>query len=143
MLDSSAIRITLPQELYQQVRQSATQSKRSIEDEIIAVVEYAFAKDENWEQISSDIDSALQQLAYLDDQELWQAARQVAPVELSNQMQELVFKQQAQGLSDSEQQEARQLQHYAHKLMLVRAEAALLLKKRDHDITSLSPSPVQ
>ena len=143
MLDSSAIRITLPQELYQQVRQSATQSKRSIEDEIIAVVEYAFAKDENWEQISSDIDSALQQLAYLDDQELWQAARQVAPVELSNQMQELVFKQQAQGLTDSEQQEARQLQHYAHKLMLVRAEAALLLKKRGHDITSLSPSPIQ
>ncbi|HRW11469.1 MAG TPA: hypothetical protein P5121_40505, partial [Caldilineaceae bacterium] len=58
----------------------------------------------------------LAQLPFLDDTHLWQAARQVAPVEKNERIQELVLKQQAEGLTDVEAQEAQQLQEYAHRL---------------------------
>lgn len=40
----------------------------------------------------------------------------------------------------SEQQEMQQLQQLAHRVMLLRAEAAVLLKQRGQDITSLRQS---
>lgn len=52
-------------------------------------------------------------------------------------MQQLVLKQQAEGLTATEAAEAQHLQHYAHRLMMIRAEAAVLLQQRGFDITSL------
>lgn len=143
MIDSSSVHLKLPPRLYQQVKQRADQTKRSVEDELVALVENAFAEIEDWDRIPPDISAALQQLAYLDDQTLWQAARQTAPAEMSIRMQELVLAQQAEGLTSIEQQEVQQLQHYAHKLMMVRAEAALLLKQRGYDITTLRNPSIQ
>ncbi|MCB0185149.1 MAG: hypothetical protein KDE31_12835 [Caldilineaceae bacterium] len=79
----------------------------------------------------------LAQLPFLDDTHLWQAARQVAPIEKNERIQELVLKQQAEGLTTAKEQEAQQLQEYAHRLMLIRAEAAVLLKNKGYDISTL------
>jgi hypothetical protein len=52
-------------------------------------------------------------------------------------MQELLDKQDEEGLTRKEMQEARQLSELANRIMLVRAKAAVLLKKRGHDIKKL------
>jgi len=48
-------------------------------------------------------------------------------------------------LTATEQQEVQQLQQYAQQLMLIRAEAAVLLQQRGFDISTLrqrvSPAP--
>jgi len=61
----------------------------------------------------------------------------VASAEKNERMQQLVLKQQAEGLTATEREETQQLQHYAHRLMMIRAEAAVLLQQRGFDITPL------
>jgi hypothetical protein len=53
----------------------------------------------------------------------------------------LTWKQQSEGLTEAEQQEAQQLQRLAHRVILLRAEAAVLLKERGCDISSLRQTP--
>jgi hypothetical protein len=55
-------------------------------------------------------------------------------------MAQLVWKQQAEGLTFAEEEEAALLQHYAQQVMLIRAEAAALLAERGHDVDQLISS---
>ncbi|MCA9930674.1 MAG: hypothetical protein KC419_19450 [Anaerolineales bacterium] len=49
----------------------------------------------------------------------------------------MIEKQEAEGLTSSEQQEVVLLRQFANRTMLLRAEAAVLLKSRGLDISSL------
>lgn len=132
------LQVNLTNDLYQQVRQRANKTNRSVEAEVIAAVE-AFLATKTDAQIELPLALAeeLAQLPFLDDTHLWQAARQIAAPEKNERIQELVLKQQAEGLTATEQQEVQQLQQYAQRLMLIRAEAAVLLQQRGFDISTL------
>jgi hypothetical protein len=131
------LQLNLPNELYQQVKQRAGKTNRTVEAEVIGAVEALLAADDDQVGLPPDVAEEIAQLPFLDDAHLWQAARQLAPPEKNERMQELVLKQQAEGLTEAEQQEAQQLQQYAHRLMMIRAEAAVLLQQRGYDITTL------
>ncbi len=66
-----------------------------------------------------------------------QAAQKTVEPEKAGRMQELVLKQQAEGLTEIETQEANILKDYANLVMMVKAEAAVLLKERGIDIYNL------
>lgn len=134
------LEVTLTNELYQQVKQRAGQANRTVEAEVVAVVEALLAGEDGQISLPLPLAEELAQLAFLDDTHLWQAARQVAAMEKNERMQQLVLKQQAEGLTAAEAAEAQQLQHYAHRLMMIRAEAAVLLQQRGFDITALRQS---
>ena len=136
-MELEMVSLPLPPQLYQQVKQRAAKTNRPIEAELLAVVEHALVEDDNWAGIPLDIAAEVQQLACLANEDLWQAAQQIAPQEKMERMQTLVLKQQAEGLTVNEQQEAEQLQHYAQLIMLVRAEAAFLLRKRGYELSTL------
>lgn len=86
-------------------------------------------------------DNQLEQLSVLDDTQLRQVAEQRVPAEQSERMQVLVERQQREGLLSDEAAEALRLQRYAQRTMRLRAEAAVLLKRRGHKVDSLlSPS---
>ncbi|HQF71159.1 MAG TPA: hypothetical protein PLH39_07775 [Promineifilum sp.] len=68
---------------------------------------------------------------------LLQAARMRVPEDRAKRMQELVWKQQSEGLTAVEEDEAAQLQQFARRVMLVRADAAALLAARGHDVAGL------
>ena len=55
----------------------------------------------------------------------------------AERMQRLVWKQQSEGLTVAEEDEAQQLQQHAQQVMLIRAEAAALLAERGFDVDSL------
>jgi hypothetical protein len=61
---------------------------------------------------------------------LWSAAQVTAPADKTARMQELVEKQQLEGLTADEQAEAALLSHFFNRIMLVQAKAAVLSKER-------------
>ena len=134
------VTVQLPERLYEQLKRQAKKSNRPIEPELVAAVENNFTEVKDWIGIPADIAEEIKQLAFLDDEHLWQAAKITVPQEKSGRMQELALKRQTEGLTDTEQKEAEQLLHFANRVMMVRAEAAIMLKNRGMDITSLELS---
>lgn len=130
-----SVTVQLPDNLYQRMRRRARIRNRSVADEVAAVIEQAIA-----EEITPPPDDMLEQLAHLSEQDLWAAARLHVPEELSARMQALVWKEQAEGLIPAEQEEAGQIQRYGQHVMLVRAEAAALLRERGFDVSVLIDS---
>ena len=89
------------------------------------------------EQLPADLETELSQLEQFSDEELWRAARMTAPAEKTDRMQLLVEKQQLEGLTVGEKEEAALLSQFFNRIMLVRAKAAVLLKMRGHDVDQL------
>jgi len=92
------------------------------------------------DDLPHDIADDLAQLAFLTDAELWQAAQTTLPRSDSERMQALMFKRQRDGLTSTEEREAQRLAHRADRTMLVRGQAAVLLKNRGHDVSNLKPA---
>ena len=132
------VTVRLPDLLYRQIERQAQQMRRSIEDELVVVVSSALP---DLDALPNDIADDLAQLVFLNDAELWQAARTTLPIKDSERMQALVIKRQNDGLTDAEEREAQRLVHRADRAMLVRAQAAALLKERGHDVSSLLSDP--
>jgi uncharacterized protein YmfQ (DUF2313 family) len=87
--------------------------------------------------LSFDLEDSLAQLSLLDDQALWRAARTSFAADAAHQLEELHLKRQREGLTESEAQSATTLLQQYERVMLVRAQAAALLKQRGHDVSSL------
>ena len=62
------------------------------------------------------------------------------PSEVSRELETLHHKQQRKGLTDAEAQTLAALIRQYERLMLVRAQAAVLLKQRGHDVAGLIKS---
>jgi hypothetical protein len=130
------ITLRLPDMLFRQIERRAQRTRRPVEDELVAVVSSALP---TLDDLPADIADELAQLGYLTDAELWQAAHTALLLSDSERMQALLLKRQRDGLSVAEEREARRLAHRADRTMLVRAQAAALLKDRGHDISSVRP----
>lgn len=81
--------LTIPDALYQHLKERAERNQRSIEDEILAILAAAL---EN-EPIPLDIQAAVESLPTLDDAALWQVAEtsHFSRAE-SNEVTEMLFK---------------------------------------------------
>ena len=126
-----SITVQLPDTLYQRIRRRAREQNRSIEDEVIEVVEKAITT------AAPSTAELLEQLPHLADDDLWRAARLRVADDRAERMQRLVWKQQSEGLTVAEEDEAQQLQQHAQQVMLIRADAAALLAERGFDVDSL------
>ena len=128
------VTIRLPDRLYHQVKQRARRMQRSVEEEVVAAVEVALpALDELPLAVADEIG----QMFFLTDQELWQAARSKVTSTENRRMQALLLKRQREGLSPEEETEAERLAQRQERVMLVRAQAAALLKERGQDVSDL------
>lgn len=128
------VTIRLPETLYHQVKARARRTQRTIEDEVAAVVAAALPE---LDDLLPPISDEMEQMAFLTDHELWQAARSTMTAIESRRMQALLLKRQGEGLSLDEEAEAEQLVRRQERLMLIRARAAALLKQRGHDMADL------
>lgn len=131
------VNVSLPESLYRRVQQRAEGMNRSVAAELAAVVEDALSADDAWIGVPTDIAAEVAQLHFLDDDHLQRAAQVTVPIDKSERMQTLSQKMGAEGLTTAEEEEIRQLQHYAQRVLLVRAEAAVLLQQRGFDISAL------
>ena len=83
--------------------------------------------------------TALAQMAYLNDAALWQAARTTMTAEQRACLEALHDKQQREGLTAEEQAEEQALLTLYRETLLVRAQAAVLLKQRGYDVSFRPP----
>jgi len=90
------------------------------------------------DELPADLAEAISPLALLDDQALWRAARSHLPLEAATQTEALHFKRQREGLTEAESYTIAGLVRQYERAMLVRAQAAALLKERGHDVSELT-----
>jgi hypothetical protein len=76
-------------------------------------------------------------MSFLCDKALWNAARSHLSSEDAIQLEALNLKQQYEGLGAEEKLIHEQLLHQYEHVMLVRAQAAALLKQRGYDVSEL------
>lgn len=126
------ITLRLPVEILQQIERAAAHAHRPVDD---ILVEAVIAAAPTAGTLADDAQSALAQMAYLNDAALWQAARATMSADQRQRLEDLHDKQQRDGLTDEEQTEDGALLDLYRGTLLVRARAALLLKRRGYDIT--------
>lgn len=132
------VTVDLPDKIYQRVKKQSKMTQRSIPEEVAAVLTDALLDSE---QLPETLESELSQLQFLTEDELWRAAQLRPTSEESEQMQRLLEKQQREGLTRVERQEVARLSAFFNRIMLVRAEAAVQLKRRGCDINPLMTEP--
>ncbi len=129
-----SITLNLPSALYNHLKQRAEQTRRTVEAELLEVVATAVPIAD---ELPPDLAEAISPLALLDDEALWRATRSHLPAEAASQMEDLHLKRQREGLSEAEQQTLTGLVRQYERAMLVRAQAAALLKQRGYDVSEL------
>jgi plasmid stability protein len=137
-MTTQTVTLDLPGTLYHQLKQRAERSHRTVEDELLELLAAAVpAADE----LPVDLTEALSPLQVLDDETLWRAARSHFAAEAASQLETLHLKQQRDGLSEAEDQTRTVLVRQYERAMLVRAQAAALLKQRGYDVAELIARP--
>jgi plasmid stability protein len=126
--------VQLPTATLQRLRERAEQSHRTVEEEVRDIVTAAVADD----AIPADLEADLEALKTADDAALWQVAQtsRLSPA-ISEEIEELHFKQQREGLTAEERSHLADLMRQYERAMLLRAQAMALLKGRGHNIAGL------
>ncbi len=132
---AQTLTVHIPERLYTRLKQRADRAQRTVEAEMLEVLATAVP---TAEELPADLAEALAPLALLDDVALWQAARHRLAPEVATQLEELHLKQQREGLTEAEAQTLAELVKCYERTMLVRAQAAALLKQRGHDVRELT-----
>ncbi len=133
-MPAQAVTLNLPSSLYDEFRQRAKRSRRSVEAELLKAVEDAGAEPE---ELPPQLARAVNELHELDDDALWQVARDHLPREAAHEMEALNHKQQREGLSSADEETLTNLAEAYERFLLLRAEAAGLLQERGYDISAL------
>jgi hypothetical protein len=130
-----AVTLALPTTVYEQIRRAAEKAQRPVND---VLVEAIAAVAPVIDTAPLHMRSALAQMAYLNDAALWQAARATMTAEQRERLATL-HDQQQRGvmLSPEEQAEEQALLALYRETVLIRAQAAVLLKQRGYDVSEL------
>jgi hypothetical protein len=126
------ITVNVPRSVYERIRRAAEKRQRSIDE---VVVEAISAAAPTLDTPHDDRRAALAQMTYLNDAALWQAARATMPPALKTRLEALHSKHDAEMLSDPEKIEVERLEQLYRDTLLVRAQAAVLLKQRHYDVS--------
>ena len=129
-----AVTLHVPSLLYEQLKRRAEQAQRTVEAELLDIVVTSVPMSDD---LPADLAEAITPLELLDDEGLWRAARCSLPAAAATQMEDLHLKRQREGLTDSEVKTLDGLVRQYERTMLVRAQAAALLKERGHDVSQL------
>ena len=128
------VTLSLPKNIFNRLRKRAENSRRTVEMELLDVEVTALPASE---ELPDMMIAAMADLKLLNDEALWRAARTRIDVEQSNEMETLHIKRQSEGLNAVEEQTLAGLVNRYERNMLVRSQAAALLKARGHDVSSL------
>ena len=129
-----AVTLQLPAPLYDHFQSRAERTRRSLEAELLDAVATVAADEE---ETAHYVAGPLAELALLNDDELWRAAQNRLSDDAKSQLVALNFKQQRAELTPAEKGTLEQLVHQYDQAVLLRAEAARLLRARGHDVSKL------
>ncbi|MEM7113907.1 MAG: hypothetical protein AAF614_15840 [Chloroflexota bacterium] len=131
------ITLELPDDIFRQIQNAAERSKRPLKSLLTEAITASVPTLDNPKSIQK-LRSSLAQMVYLNDAALWQAARATLADVTQQRLEELHDKQQRQKLTITERKEMESLETLYRDTLLVRAQAAFLLKQRDYDVSDPS-----
>lgn len=134
-MSEQAVTLTIPEVVYNKIRQAAEKKDRPVADVMMEVISAAAP---TIDMPINQLRASLTQMTYLNDAALWQASRTTIAESEQTRMELLHHKQQHSSLSNNERTELDDLEKLYRDTILVRAQAAVLLKQRGYDISDLS-----
>jgi hypothetical protein len=137
MAPTQRLVLDLPSDVFAKLERAAEQKRRSVHDEAVQLLTRVVPEDE---LLPPRTRIALLNLATLADTDLWRAARKRPSTRAVGLWRALLAKRRTEPLSEGEQRTLDELEESFDRIALIRAEAALLLKDRGHDIASLGSS---
>ena len=133
----ASLTVQMPEKLLRSLQRRASQSRQPVGKEVVELIESALSQADLRD---TDITELLQPLETMTDDDLWNAAESRLPKTLARKLESLHSKRQREGLTKAEREQARTLAQQYERGVLIRAQAAALLKARGHDVARLLPS---
>jgi len=132
---TQTVTLTLPASVIERARRLARRARRPVNEILVEALSTALPGDDT---DASTLRSSIGQLAYLNDAALWRAARTTMAVDQRQRLEALHHEQQRRSLDQAERDEMEALERLYRDTVLVRAQAAVLLKQRNYDISDLA-----
>jgi hypothetical protein len=126
-MSAHAVTLRLPAPLYEHFQGRAERALRSLEAELLEAVAAAAASEEG---LASDVAEAIRDLKLLSAEELWRAARHRLADDTRSQSEARSSDSPREGLAPGEREVLEQLVHHYEQAVLLREQAARLLKGR-------------
>lgn len=135
MDEEYTLTLELPDDVYAILEQRAAAANRTVEEEIIAILEIAFPpEDDPDDPLPDALQETVDSLELLDNPALWEIAQSNRPEAVAAEIETLNQKQQQDALSDEEATKLTELSQEHERLILLRNQALVLLKERGYDI---------
>src|SRR4051812_13467710 len=126
-MSTQTLTLHLPDPLYTRLQERARQYNRTLEAELLEVLNTAVPVEES---LPDSLAGDVARLDGMNNSELWQAARSRLTKREATLLEVLHLKRQKAGLSESEASNLAELVQQYERSMLIRASAAALLKQR-------------
>jgi len=124
--------VKLPASVFERVERTAKGLKQPIQQAMVKIVEAGLP---SLAKVPPEYRSELEALEAMSDEGLWEIVRSEIPASQKRQLDYLLWKnQQAEGLSEAEQQLLDQLHAEANRLMLRKSYVHVILKWRGHQV---------
>ena len=129
------ITLTLPDDILQPAQRVAQATKQSVEELLVTALQAALP---TLEGLLPDVVQHLVTLESLDNQTLSRVMLETVPLDQQHQLHDLLIRNQARALTDSEREQLALLQQQADLVMLRKARAAVLLRFRGKRVPTLA-----
>jgi hypothetical protein len=129
------ITLTLPDNVLQPVQRVAQTTQQSVEELLVTALQAALP---TLEGLPPDVMQHLVALESLDDQALWRVMLETVPLDQQHQLHDMLLRNQAGVLTESEHEQLAVLQQQADLVMLRKARAAVLLRFRGKRVPTLA-----
>lgn len=126
------VTLHLPDPLYRRATNAAAQSRQSMEQFLLEALENGLSL---LADLPDELVDDMAALALLNDTALWRVARETMPPERQAQLDELLYKSSESSLTNSEEQSLGNLMAEYERIVLRRAQAAVLLTQRGYDLS--------
>ena len=121
--------VKLPASIFERVERTAKGLKQPIQQAMVKIVEAGLP---SLAKVPPEYRSELEALEAMSDEGLWEIARSELPAGQQRQLNRLLRNNQAEGLSEAEQQSLDQLHAEANRLMLRKSCVHVILNWRGH-----------
>lgn len=132
---SQTITINVPDSVFQPIQRVALATNQPVEQLLLKALQASLP---SLEELPPEVVQNLTVLETLDDEALWEVMLETVSTEQSEQIHDLLERQQDGQLSETEIVQLEQLQHQADLAMLRKGRAAVLLRFRGKRIPTLA-----
>jgi hypothetical protein len=131
---AETVTLQIPEMIYQRLANTARATHRPLEEIILRALQ--IGSPPTWDDVPPEFQAEVAALDKLDDDSLWQIARASKTADEMERYNLLLEGNSRGSLSEEERLELMQLRHEMDVFMLCKAQAAVLLRWRGHNVQS-------